>query len=364
MRIAMIGQKGLPATYGGIEKHVEEISERLVARNHEVTVYSRYHYSNRRGMYKGVRIIALPSLNTKHLDTATHCLLSTVDSLFRRYDVVHFHALGPSVFAAGPRLRGVKTIVTVHGLDWEREKWGPMTSWFLKRCEYPALHFPNETIVVSKTLQQYFKEKYSLSAVVIPNGTLMPEPRAANRIAKLGLAGSRYILFVGRLVPEKGCHFLLEAYRQIDTDAKLVLAGGGSHSDDYVMQLRGLADERVLLPGFVTGELLQELWSNAYIIAQPSTIEGLSISLLEALSYGNCVLISDIPENVEVSGDCAVTFRSKDVADLKEKLQMLLNNEEMVRDYRKRAKQCVRERYDWEKVVDSTEQLYESVRDS
>jgi len=362
MRIAMIGQKGLPATYGGIEKHVEEISTRLVSRGHQVVVYSRYHYSHRKGVYKGVRIIPLPSVNTKHLDTATHCFLSTIESMFRRFDVVHFHALGPSVFAAVPRLKNVRTIVTVHGLDWEREKWGPVASWFLKRCEYPALHFPDRTIVVSRTLQKYFQWKYSLEPVFIPNGTQVPQPAPPNKIRRMDLAEGRYILFVGRLVPEKGCHFLLEAFRGVKTDARLVMVGGGSHSDDYVARLRRVADERVIMPGFITGELLRELWSNAYLVVQPSTMEGLSISLLEALSYGNCVLMSDIPENVEVSGGSAVTFRSKDVEDLREKLQSLLNDEPLVRRYGEMARKHVLEQYDWEKVVDSTEQLYESVR--
>lgn len=361
MRIAMIGQKGVPATYGGIEKHVEEIAGRLVQRGHEVDVFCRLYYTAADATYRGVHLLRRPSIHTKHFDTATHVAWSTAEAMLRRYDVVHFHALGPSLFAALPRLTGSKTVVTVHGLDWQREKWGKVASWFLKRCEGPSVRFPNRTIVVSKTLRAYFAKEYGKDTVFIPNGTNLPSPRPAKKILQLGLEPGKYVLFVGRLVPEKGVHFLCEAFRRIDTDMKLALVGGLSFSEDYVKLLRSFESDRIRLLDYVFGEGLEELWSNAYMAVQPSTMEGLSIALLEALSYGRCVLLSDIPENVEVAEDCAVSFRSRDVDDLRAKLEMLIRDPARVKSYESRARQHMRDHYSWDKVVENTEAVYRSL---
>lgn len=361
MKIAMIGQKGIPATYGGVERHVEELSRRLVQRGHEISVYSRMYYTAVRGRHHGVRILRLPSINTKHLDAASHCLLSTVDSLFRDFDVVHFHALGPSVFSFAPRVRGTASVVTIHGLDWERQKWGAAARWLLRRCETPALRFPNRTIVVSKALQDYFKERHKGSTVVIPNGTTVPVHRPAQKILKFGLDPGKYLLFVGRLVPEKGVHFLAEAFRRIPTNMKLAIAGGSSFSEDYVNQLMKFKSDRILLLDYVFGDVLEELWSNAYFVVQPSTMEGLSISLIEALSYGKCVLTSDIPANMEVVEDCALPFRSGDVDDLEAKLRLLLDRPDLVRGYEEKCRSHVVERFSWDRIVEQTEAIYREV---
>jgi glycosyltransferase involved in cell wall biosynthesis len=364
MKIAMIGQKGLPATYGGIERHVEEIASRLVQRGHEVTVYCRYDYTPEDTFFKGIRLIRRPSINTKHLGTATHVSASTFDALFRDYDVVHFHALGPSVFSGFPRLRGAATVVTVHGLDWQREKWGRMVSWLLKRCEYPAVHFPSSTVVVSHTLQRYFREHHGRETVYVPNGTSLFEMRPASNIDRFGLEAGKYILFVGRLVPEKGVHYLAEAYQGVNTDMKLAIAGGYAFAQEYQEKIQSYESDRIRLLGYVFGEALAELWSNAYLVVLPSTLEGLSIALLEALSYGRCVLISDIPENLEVAGDCAMSFQSRDVEDLRGKMQQLIDNPDMVRAYEAKARRHVEDHFSWDRVVDSLEKLYLTLRTS
>ncbi len=361
MKIAMIGQKGIPATYGGIERHVEEIGARLVARGHEVSVYCRYYYTRVKNRHRGMKLIRLPSIKTKHFDTATHCALSTLDAVVRGFDVVHFHALGPSLFSFLPRLRGSKTVVTVHGLDWQREKWGAVASWILKRCEYTAVSFPTRSIVVSRTLQEYFREKYGVETTVIPNGTNIPTPRALSRLKKKGLEPRKYILFVGRLVPEKGCHFLVDAYEKLETDAKLVIAGGSSFSSEYVDSLKKHASDKILLLDYVYGDALEELWSNALLVALPSTIEGLSISLLEALSYGKCVLVSDIAENMEVVEDCAPSFKSQDVEDLRRQLEKLLGAPELLVEYEEKAREHILRRFTWDGVTNSLEQLYQEV---
>ena len=358
LRIYMIGQKGIPATYGGIERHVEEIGARLVQRGHDVTIYCRHHYSRIKGPYRGMRILRRPSVNTKHLDTLTHTLVCTLDVMFRRANIVHYHALGPSPFALLPRIRGVETVVTVHGLDWEREKWGPLASYILERCEYPAIHFPNATIAVSRTLQDYFGEKYQIRPRFIPNGTPEAVLRPPSRIREWGLAEGNYILFVGRLTPEKGCHFLMEAYSRINTDLKLVVAGGTSFTDDYVETLKAFESDKILMTGYVYGETLAELWTNCRFVVLPSTMEGLSIALLEAVSYGKCVLISDIPENIEVMGDCAPRFESRNVDDLEVKLRELIDSPETIEKYMALTRDRIARRYAWDTIVDDVERCY------
>jgi glycosyltransferase involved in cell wall biosynthesis len=361
MRIAMIGQKGVPATYGGIEKHVEEIARRLVGRGHEVSVFCRFYYTPAGASFQGVKLLRRPSIHTKHLDTMTHVAGCTIEAMARRYDVVHFHALGPSVFAGLPRLTGKRTAVTVHGLDWQRQKWGRVASWALRQCEGPAAHFPDRTIVVSKTLREYFHTHHRCQAEFIPNGTNLPQPRPARKILELGLTPGKYVLFVGRLVPEKGVHYLCEAFSQIPTDMKLALVGGHSFSQDYVSLLKGFESDRIRLLDYVFGESLEELWSNAYMVVQPSTMEGLSIALLEALSYGRCVLLSDIPENLEVAEDCSISFRSQNVDDLRAKLEMLIRDPALVKSFEARARAHIQEHYSWDRVALATERVYQEM---
>ena len=363
MKIAMIGQKGIPATYGGIERHVEELASRLVARGHEVSVYCRMHYGRMRGHHLGIHLIRHLTVKTKHLDAISHCAIASVDSLFRDFDIVHYHALGPSLFAFLPRMVGKKTVVTVHGLDWQREKWGRFAQTFLRYCEVPAARFPDQTVVVSKTLKEYFEEHHGTNPVFIPNGTPIPDLRSPNKLRRYNLDTGRYILFVGRLVPEKGCHYLLEAFNGLETDAKLVLAGGSSFSDGYVDTLKrlGNGNSRIVMMDYVYGDLLEELWSNAYFVVQPSVLEGLSIALLEALSFGKCVVVSDIPENLEVTEDCAVPFRSRDVDDLRGKMDHLLHNPELVDSFEERCRNRIREHFAWDVGVDSLERVYRNL---
>ena len=254
MRVAMIGQKGIPATYGGIERHVDEIARRLVQRGISVDVFCRLYYTPPDSEYHHIGLLRRPSIHTKHLDTATHVTWATLESMCRNYDVVHFHALGPALFSSLPRLTGSRTVVTVHGLDWQREKWGRFASWVLRRCEGPAAHFPNRTIVVSKTLREHFRAAHGIEAEYIPNGTLLPQPRPPRKLASLGLEPGKYVLFVGRLVPEKGVHFLCEAFSKIPTDMKLALVGGLSFSQDYVSLLKRYESDRIRLLDYVFGE--------------------------------------------------------------------------------------------------------------
>ncbi len=361
MRIAMIGQKGVPATYGGIERHVEEIGARLVDRGHQVLVYTRSYYSPGNDAYRGMERVVRPTIPTKHLDTATHALVSTLDVLARPVDIVHYHALGPSALAWVPRIRRVPTVVTLHGLDWEREKWGPMAAYLLERCEYPALHCPNRTIVVSRTLQRFFEEKYLIRPDYIPNGVNDPVLQPPSLLEQWGLEPGGYWLFVGRLTPEKGTHLLVDAFSRIPTGRKLVIAGGSAYTDEYVEDLHRRAPSGTVFTGYVHGADLQALLTHAYAVALPSTMEGLSIALLEALSYGRCVLVSDIPENLEVVDEHAPRFRSRDVADLARALSELDRDPGRVRAFEEEVVAHLAHRFTWEAVVSQIETVYREV---
>ncbi|MBN2172279.1 MAG: glycosyltransferase family 4 protein [Candidatus Krumholzibacteriota bacterium] len=360
MRIYHIGTRGIPTTQGGIERHIEEIATRLAGRA-EITVYARRYYVPPMGDYKGVRIRRLPTVRTKHLDTILYALLATLDVLFRRRGIVHYHALGPSVFAWLPRLAGHRTVVTVHGLDWQRAKWGRLATAYLRACESFSARFPNRTIVVSQVLREYYRRKFGAEVAAIPNGIQAPTVREPREIAeRWGLEGRGYVFFIARLTPEKGAHHLIRAFRGLETDKKLVIAGEGLHEDRYVAGLRELAasDPRVVFTGFVSGSLLDELYSNAYVYCQPSEIEGLSIALLEAMSYGCCVLSSDIPENLELVAEVGHRFASKDVDDLRAQLRRLLDSPATVAASGRAAREHALARYSWDRVAEQTYALY------
>lgn len=354
----MLGLKGLPVP-SGPEAVVEEVGSRLVARGHEVLVYVRPHYTPKEQKeYLGIKLAHLPSIATKNLDTITHSLLASLAVLGQKADVVHIHSTGNSVFALHPRAFGIPTIVTSHGLDWQRVKWGRFARGFLHMTDYTTTHFPNATTAVSQKMQRYYQETYKRKVFYIPNGANEVEILPPNEILKLGLKRNGYLFFASRLVPEKGCHYLIKAYKNLDTDKKLVIAGDGVLGDEYARSLKKEANPNILFLGFVRGILLKELLSNAYLYLLPSEIEGLSAGLIEAMSYQNCVLVSDIEENREAIGNSGFMFKNKSVEDLTHKLNYLLKEEEIVNQQRKVCYESVKSRYDWDKVTTAYESLY------
>lgn len=331
MKIAMIGHKRIPSREGGIEIVVEELSVRLAAAGHTVCAYNRMGGAARRGKglkeYRGVRIITVPTVNVKSLDAVVYSFFATVRALFGRYDVIHYHAEGPCAMIRLAHLFGVRTVATIHGLDWRRAKWGAFASNYLLFGERTAAKYADEIIVLSRSMQKYFQDTYGRQTNYIPNGVNRPERREPRIIAeKYGLEKNGYLLFLARLVPEKGLHYLLEAFLRTDTDKKLVIAGGGSHSGDYVERIRAAAarDPRVVMTGFVQGEELEELFSNCLLYVLPSDVEGMPLSLLEAMSYGCRCLVSGIDENREVCGEFAEYFEKSDTVSLGEKLKEML----------------------------------------
>jgi glycosyltransferase involved in cell wall biosynthesis len=358
MRIAMIGQKGIPARYGGIEKHVEEIASVLARRGHTVYVYCRPYYTTIDGLYQGVHLVKLPSIKTRHLDAASHTILSTCHVLSAKVDVVHYHALGPSALSFVPRITGARTVATVHGLDWRGGKWGRGATWLLQRCEYCATHFPSRTVVVSPVLKRYFEDKYGRPVTYIPNGVRLENPTEAENIGRFGLSKGGYYLFVGRLGPEKGCHVLVEAFGRARTSRKLAMVGSAHLSPDYESRLRVLANDRVVFTGEVFGQPLSELWDGAYAVVHPSMTEGMSLSLLEAMAHRKCVIVSDIPENTDVVQDGAVTFKVGQVDDLARVISELDVAPEAAAAAGAKGLERVKREYSWDRIVDSLEAVY------
>ena len=330
MKVAMIGLKGVPALHGGIERHVEELGRGLARLGHDVTVYCRDHYTPPDASAEAVTLRRLPSVNTKHLDAWTHTLLASLDAAPRRFDVYHYHALGPATLAFIPRSLGKTVVVTVHGLDWQREKWGPVASAYLRAGEWAAARLATRTVVVSRELQRYFARRYRRRTTYVPNAVGTPGPVDLRALEPYDLEAGQYLLTVGRLVPEKGIHLLLEAYRNVATDLPLVVVGDDPHGK-YLARLREEADDRVRFVGYVYGPPLAAFFAGSYLYVQPSTLEGLSIALLEAMSYGAGVLASDIPPNVEALGDAGFYFPTGDVAALGEQLRRRVASPEDVK---------------------------------
>ena len=363
MRIAFIAVKGIPIG-GGVESVTEQLGSKLVGKGHEVTVYSSRDYGTTDCTYKGMRVKTVPSLNTKNLHKLSICYNATRDVMRRRdVDVVHVHAVGPSLFSIFPRMAGIPTVVQTHGLEWKRDKWGLIGRTFFRLADYTAVYFPNKTTAVSKVQKQYYKERFGKEIVYIPNGVNPVERRRPSWILTQRINPDRYILFAARLVEEKGVHFLIEAFKKIQTDMQLVIAGDAAHAEKYKSTLRFLAgdDPRILFTGFLTGEPLEELFSNAYLFCLPSTIEGLPVALLEAMNFGNCCLASDIPENLEALETYGYTFRNRDAGDLHRALKDLIANPEKVAGKKEPALAHVRRNYSWDRVADQMEDLYLSV---
>lgn len=367
----MLGHKRIPSREGGIEIVVEELATRMVKRGHDVTCYNRrgHHVSGKEfdtqqevSDYKGIRLKSVFTLNKKELAAMTASTAATIMATMGNYDVIHFHAEGPCAMLWLPKLFHKKCIVTVHGLDHQRAKWGFLARTYIMLGEKTAVKFADEIIVLSRNVQKYFQETYGRKTMMIPNGVNKPEIRNAEIISeKYKLNKDNYILFLGRIVPEKGLKYLIQAFKQVNTEKKLVIAGGSSDTEEFMEELKQLAagDSRIIFTGFVQGRLLEELYSNAYIYTLPSDLEGMPLSLLEAMSYGNCCLTSDIPECAEVVEEAAVTFRKGDIDDLKEKIQILCDNEKSVESYKQRASEYICKKYNWDQVVADTIRLYD-----
>lgn len=370
MKIAIIGHKRIPSNEGGIEKGVEQHAVRMVTRGHQVEVYNRgghniYGSENdekRLKYYKGVRIITVPTCTNNALTVPIYSLLSTLRAIFVRYDVVSYRASGSCVMIPLAKLFGLRCIASLHGIDSQRAKWGKFAKWYLELGEKMAAKYADELLVLSKNMQRYIWDKYHRKTILFANGIDRVEKVSDEIIrTKYGLKKDEYILFLSRIVPEKGLHYLVKAYRSVDSDKKLVIAGGIEKETEYIVELKKIASEdpRIIFTGFTKGGLLKSLYSNAYVYVLPSDLEGMANSLLEGMGYGNCCLVSDIPENTEVVEDKAVTFRKGDVEDLRMKLQNLVDNPSVVQKYKSEAADFILAKYNWDDIVTQMLGIYE-----
>lgn len=369
MKIAMLGHKRL-SREGGVEIVVYELSKRMAKLGHDVTVYNRKgkHVldknvkQNKIKEIDGIKIKEAFTIDKKGLAAVTSSFFATLKILFSNAEVVHYHAEGPCYWMWIIKKFSKKRIIaTIHGLDWQRAKWCGFATKFIKKGEERAVKYADEIIVLSKNVQNYFKEEYNRDTIFIPNGVNKPEIVEADVITKkYGLKKDDYILFLGRMVPEKGIHYLIDAFNNLKTNKKLVIAGGASDTDQYYSELKEKANgnDNIIFTGFVQGKELEELYSNAYIYCLPSDLEGMPLSLLEAMSYKNCCLTSNIDECSEVLLDKGVTFKKSDVDDLIKLLQDLCDNESKVKEYKKNAQNYILDKYNWDDVTEKTLKLY------
>lgn len=368
LNIAMLGHKHVLSREGGIEIVVNELATRMVKRGHAVTCYDRHthHVSgdtplDTRTEYQGVKIIPVWTVERKGLAAMTSSLSAAWKATWGKYDVVHIHAEGPAAMSWLPKINGKRVIVTVHGLDWARAKWGGFATKYIKWGEKQAVKWADEIIVLSRGVQEYFHREYGRKTVFIPNGVSRPEIREAEDIKKQwGLEKDSFVLFLGRIVPEKGLRYLVEAWKNVRSDKKLVIAGGSSDTEAFMDELKAMSagDERIIFTGFQQGQVLEELYSNAYIYCLPSDLEGMPLSLLEAMSYGNCCVVSDIAEMTEVVEDKAAVFPQGNAGELKKTLQQLLDDPETVERYKAGAADFISQKYNWDDVVEKTLELY------
>jgi len=368
MKIAFIGLRGVPAQYSGIERSVEEIGSRLVDKGHDVTVYCMAgNYPEKRDFYRGMRLKYIPTIRRKNFEMICYAFLSTVASISESFDITHFHALGPSPMSLLPRILNRKTLVTVHALDWKNRKWGGIARTYLRCGEWASRRIPHQTIVVSKTLKRRYESKCARRVAYIPNGTngvaeFFPLAEAGKRFS---LEKDQYLLFVGRLMEDKNVHLLIEAFKRLKTDIKLVIVGGSA--DGYIDDLKRLAgnDRRIVFTGPIYSRLLYQIYCNAYLFVLPSALEGLPVVLLEALSHGTPVLSSDIPENLETLDDDGIprgfTFKTGEVESLRCVLEDLIEDADKVHRMREPGRRFIARKYHWDRIADQTLEVYENL---
>lgn len=367
MKIAFMGIRGIPASYSGFETFVEGLSTRLAKKGHVVTVYNRStHVKYREPLYKGVRLVRLPTIPTKHLDTIMHTFLSIIHGMFKRYDIVYFCGVGNSILSSLLRITGAKVILNVDGADWERKKWGRFGRWFLQASEKIAAVFPTIIVADSLAVKRYYKDHYDKESIFVPYGTELDQRSSGDHgvLKKYGLETDDYILYVGRLVPENNAHQLISAYKTISTDKKLVIVGDAPYADAYKAELKRLSgsDERIVFTGYVFGDDYKCLMRNAYIYVLASEVGGTHPVLIEALAAGNAVIVNNIPASIEVIADAGIAYDGTiGESELAKKLTLLLGDKQLHAALRTKAQDRIRASYLWDKVTDDYLKLFESL---
>ena len=367
MKVAFLGIRGIPACYSGFETFVEQTAVRLVERGHDVTVYNRkHHYSTAFQEYNGVRIIMLPSIESKHLDTISHTFLSVIHSIFQEYHVVYFCGIGNSPLIFLPKIAGSKVIINVNGEDWAREKWGKFAQWYLRLTEKFACVFSDIVLSDAVVIQERYKKVHGQETQYIPYGANIysrPTSKGDNRtLRRYKLAPDEYVLFVARLEPENAAHILIEAFKWVKTNKKLVIVGDAPYNKKYVKDLEHRADNRVVFTGYVFGESYRDLSQHAYIFVLPSGVNGTRPVLLDQMGFGNCILARNSEANMEVLGESAIFFDKNNlIDDLSKQIDYVINNPDKVKELRSKAQERVEKKYSWDVATDKYSRLFKQL---
>ena len=359
MHIAILGTRGIPANYGGFETFAEELSVRLVARGHKVTVYGRSNYiKTKEKNYKGVGLIVLPTIRQKYLDTPVNTFLATLHALFRKYDLLFYCNSANSFCTLLPRIVGKRVVLNVDGLEWKRAKWSWLGKWVYRISEFLATFFPNQIVTDAKEVQLYYKKKFNKGSILIPYGATVGRVESDEALKRFGIDKGRYILYVSRLEPENNAHVVIQAFEKVKTDFKLVIVGDAPYSKNYINKLKSTRDPRIVFTGYIFGKGYKEFQSHAYCYIQATEVGGTHPALVEAMAHGNCILANDVPEHREVLGNAGVYFKHNDPYDLSVKLQYFLDHPGEVENYRVKAEARVKEKYTWEKITSDYEHLF------
>jgi glycosyltransferase involved in cell wall biosynthesis len=359
MKIAIIGTRGIPANYGGFETFAEELSWRLVARGHDVTVYGRkHHITHPESHYRGVRLVVLPTIRHKYFDTVAHTGVSVLHALKERYDVILVCNGANAPFAWIPRLLGAKVTINVDGIERQRKKWNAVGRAYYRLCERLSTIVPNVMISDAGVIHDYYLEEYQKDSVMIPYGTPVGRTPMVDLVRSLGLEPEQYVLYVARLEPENNAHKVVEAFDGLRTSMKLAIVGGAPYATDYIEKLHATKDPRVKFLGFVYGDGYRALQQSAFAYVQATEVGGTHPALLEAMGYGNCVLAYGTPENREVLGDSGMFYSG--VGELRCQLQQLVDDPGRRVPFRDRALNRAA-RYSWETVTDQYEVLFRSM---
>ncbi len=360
MKIAMLGSRGIPASYSGFETYYEQLGRRLVERGHQVTVYCRsHHITYTEPTYLGMRLVKLPTIANKYLDTIVHSGLSSLHALTQGYDIALYVIAGNSLVTWIPRLAGQVTVLNVDGLDWKREKWPGPAKAYIRFAERLSTVLPTAYLTDSRVVQGYYRDTYGSEPPYIPYGSQVPRAPAGAVLKSFGLQPGGYVLFVGRLVPENCAHHLVEAFRGLDTAMKCVIVGDAPYVNNYKARLRAADDPRVIFTGYQFGAAYHELGSNATLFVETSGVGGTHPALVEAMAFGNCVVVNDTAENLETIGDAGLSYPGAAGADaLRDVLAGLLADPPRLADYRQRATQRAASVYNWDIITDQYETLF------
>jgi glycosyltransferase involved in cell wall biosynthesis len=360
MNIAIMGIRGIPARYGGFETFAEQLSTRLVERGHEVTVYGRTHYvSVPEKIYKGVDLVVLPTIQHKYLDTVVHTFLCVLHAWFKPYDVVLFCNAANALAAGLARLSGKRVILNVDGIERQRKKWNWIGRTYYHLCEWLATKLAHTLVTDARVIEEYYQSRYGKESTMIAYGAEVGRKPNPERLAAMGLRPERYVLYVSRLEPENNAHIVIEAFEQVKTDMNLVIVGDAPYAKSYIRQLKSTRDPRIIFTGFVFGENYRVLQQNAYCYVHATEVGGTHPALIEAMGFGNCVLVLDTPENREVVATAGLYY--KDTDELRDQLQRVIDDPDLIAAYQPRAMARVAEHYSWETITDQYERLFRQI---